>query len=433
MADRSPRQRALAAGATPEPLPVAPAGRTGPTERTGPNGPTQLPRRRPGREDTAPERGTGTAAGRGNADGEATSPGRPPRAGQPAQVRRLGRPFDRQSPFVVGFSAALGVLVAIAIGAAVYSIRSTLVLVFVSLFIAVGLDPVVVALTQRHVRRHYAVIAVLLAAVCIVGAFVYSAISPINAEVHQLVKEVPIWRNQLATGRGTLGHIARFLHLSTDLKNLDTATLAKALASGALGAGKAVLSTAASTLIVAVLTIYFLAALPSIKHFFAQLVPGSRRERFYLLLDEVLAGVGGYLIGNLFTSLVAGVGTYLWAIAFGIPYPLLLGLLVALFDLIPVVGSTIAGVVVSLVALSVSLPVAVATAAFYVGYRFFEDYLLVPRVMRQAVNVSPVVTVLAVLIGGALLGIVGALVAIPVAASIKLVLEQRVFPRLDSN
>jgi predicted PurR-regulated permease PerM len=271
--------------------------------------------------------------------------------------------------------------------------------------------------------------------VCVVGAFVYSAISPINNEVDQIAKAVPVWRHQLSTGNGALGHLAKSLHLnlSSYLHNTDTASIAKYLASGALGAGKEVLSVGTSVLIVIVLTVYFLAALPSIKRFFVQLVPATRRDRFGHLLDEVLAGVGGYLIGNLLTSLVAGLGTFLWAFAFGIPYPVLLGLFVALFDLVPVVGSTIAGVVVALVALSVSLPAAIATAAFYIGYRFFEDYLLVPRIMRHAVNVSPVVTVLAVVIGGALLGIVGALVAIPVAASIKLVLEQSVFPRLDSN
>lgn len=351
------------------------------------------------------------------------------------QVRQLGRPFNRRSPFIVGMSASLGVLVTIAIGLAVYSIRSTLVLVFLALFIAVGLDPLVESLHRRHFRRSYAVVTVLLAGLCVVGAFVYSAISPINTEVKQIIKAVPQWRSQLASGHGTFGHIEKSLHLnlSSDLHKIDTASVAKYLASGALGAGKEVLSIGSSALIVIVLTIYFLAALPSIKRFFVQLVPGTRRERFGHLLDEILAGVGGFLIGNLLTSLVAGIGTFLWAVAFGIPYPVLLGLFVALFDLIPVVGSTVAGVVVALVALAVSLPVAIATAVFYVVYRLFEDYLLVPRVMRQAVNVTPVVTVLAVLIGGALLGIIGALVAIPVAASIKVVLEQSVFPRLDSN
>ncbi|HXW82498.1 MAG TPA: AI-2E family transporter [Acidimicrobiales bacterium] len=348
-------------------------------------------------------------------------------------VRRIGQPFDRRNPFVVGFVATMGVLVAIAVAAAVYSIRGTLVLVFLALFIAVGLEPAVEFFTGHHLRRSFAVLVVVLIGVAIVAGFVYSAISPIEREINQLVVQVPKWRTQISSGKGTVGHLARQLHLSDYLSGKGVGSIASDIATGALGAGKIVLSAVSSFLIVLVLTIYFLAALPAIKSFSTHLVPESRRRRYELLLDEVLDGVGGYLLGNLFTSLIAGVGTFLWATVFGIPYPILLGLLVAFFDLIPVVGSTIAGVIVSLVALSVSLPIAASTAAFYIAYRFAEDYVLVPRVMRHAVNVSPVLTVLAVVIGGALLGIIGALVAIPIAAGIKLVLEQTVFPRLDNS
>jgi predicted PurR-regulated permease PerM len=107
--------------------------------------------------------------------------------------------------------------------------------------------------------------------------------------------------------------------------------------------------------------------------------------------------------------------------------------LVGLLDLIPIVGSTVAGIIVSLVALTVSLPVALATAAFYIVYRNAEDYLITPRVMRRTVDVPGLVTVIAVLIGGALLGIIGALIAIPVAAAIKLILEEVSYPRLDQS
>ncbi len=231
-----------------------------------------------------------------------------------------------------------------------------------------------------------------------------SAISPIEREINELIKQVPIWRNEISSGKGTVGHLAKQLHLSNYLGGKSTGSLAQDLATGALGAGEFLLGAVSDFLIVVVLTIYFLAALPAIKNFCSHLVPESRRRRFVLLSDEVLAGVGGFLLGNLFTSVVAGFGTFVWATLLGIPYPILLGLMVAFFDLIPVVGSTIAGVIVSLVALVVSLPVAISTAAFYIAYRFVEDYLLVPRVMRHAVNVSPVVTVLAVIIGGALLG-----------------------------
>jgi predicted PurR-regulated permease PerM len=139
------------------------------------------------------------------------------------------------------------------------------------------------------------------------------------------------------------------------------------------------------------------------------------------------------VLGNFITSAIAGLGTYLWLLAFGIPYPLLLAMFVALLDLIPVIGSTVGGAVVTLVALTVSLPVALATLAFYIGYRLAEDYLIVPRVMGRTVQVPAIVSLVAVLIGGVLLGIVGALVAIPIAAAIRLLLHEIVIRRLDKS
>jgi predicted PurR-regulated permease PerM len=152
-----------------------------------------------------------------------------------------------------------------------------------------------------------------------------------------------------------------------------------------------------------------------------------------LLGDEVFTKVGGYVLGNVLTSLIAGLGTYLWMVGWSIPYPALLGLLVALLDLIPVVGSTVGGAIVTLVALTVSVPVALATLAFYVGYRIAEDYLVVPRIMGRTVQVPAVVTVVAVLLGGALLGLVGALVAIPAAATIRLLIQEITFRRMDRS
>ena len=113
------------------------------------------------------------------------------------------------------------------------------------------------------------------------------------------------------------------------------------------------------------------------------------------------------------------------------PYAFLLGLFVAIMDLIPVVGSTIGGIVVSLVALTKGLPVAIATAGFYIFYRLFEDYLLVPRVMNRTVRISPGLTIMATLLGAALWGLIGALVAIPIAAGVRLVLDEVVFPATD--
>jgi predicted PurR-regulated permease PerM len=130
---------------------------------------------------------------------------------------------------------------------------------------------------------------------------------------------------------------------------------------------------------------------------------------------------------------IAGIGTYIWLVAFGVPYPLLLAFFVALMDLIPVIGSTIGGAVVSLIALAVSLPVAIGTLCFYIGYRLAEDYLIVPRIMGKTVRVPAVVSIVAVLVGGALMGIIGALVAIPVAAALRLLLLEITFRRLDRS
>jgi predicted PurR-regulated permease PerM len=177
--------------------------------------------------------------------------------------------------------------------------------------------------------------------------------------------------------------------------------------------------------------VYFLVDLPRIRATLYRLVPHSRRPRAILLGDEIFAKVGGYVLGNLLTSLITGVVIFAFLVIVGVPYALLLSLFVAILDLVPVIGSTIAGVVVCLVALSVSLHVCLATIGFFLIYRLVEDYLLVPRIIGRAVKVPALVTVVAVLLGGALMGIVGALVAIPTAAALLLLGQEMLFPRLD--
>lgn len=198
-----------------------------------------------------------------------------------------------------------------------------------------------------------------------------------------------------------------------------------------VSAGTAVFGAVADSLIVIVLTVYFLADMPRIRTALYRLVPHTRRPRAILIGDEVFAKVGAYVLGNILISVITGVATFIWLIAFGVPYPLLLAIFVAVLDLVPIVGSTIAGIVVAVVALTVSLPVCIATVVFFVVFRLLEDYLLVPRIIGRAVKVPALITVVAVLIGGALLGIVGALVAIPIAAALQLLTQEVLYPRLD--
>jgi len=345
---------------------------------------------------------------------------------------RLGRPMDRRSPFFIGMAGAAGVAVTIGLVELAIRARSVLVLIGLALFIAAGLDPVVSWLTRRRVPRWAAVIIVLLGVAGIVAGFVAAAIPPLAAQTSKLISELPHYAHILQNHNSQLGRLNVKYHIEQRLSHL-LATRGSSLIGGVLGAGALVLGAVTSTLVVLVLVVYFLAGMPQIKLFFYRLAPHSRRARVILLGDEIFTKVGGFVLGNVVTSVVAGLGTYLWMLAFGIPYPILLGLFVALMDLIPVIGSTIGGAVVSLVALTVSLPVAIATLAFYIAYRLAEDYLLVPRIMGSAVKVPAVVSVVAVLVGGALLGIVGALVAIPVAAALLLLLREVTFRRLDRS
>ena len=160
-------------------------------------------------------------------------------------------------------------------------------------------------------------------------------------------------------------------------------------------------------------------------------VPASRRERVTLLGDEVIKGIGGFISGALTVAFVAGFTSYIFLLIIGLPYALALALFVALLDLVPLIGATIAAVVVSLIGFTQSLVVGFTCVVFYIAYQQFENYVVYPRVMRRAVDVPAPVTVVAVLLGGALLGVVGALLAIPVAAAVLLILRQVAIPRMD--
>ena len=343
----------------------------------------------------------------------------------------LGRPMDRSAPFFVGLTAAFGVAVAYVIVRSIADVSDVLIIIGLALFIAIGLNPVLSFLIRRGCSRGIAVGVVTFGFVLVIAAFVLVAVSPISGEVHSLVTNYPRYKADLASGKGWAGQLIAKLHLTGYLKGRSKIKLP--IAGGLLGAGKILLSLGVATVSVVALTIYFLIALPGVTKLWLSLIPRSRRERVGLLTEEVFDRVGGFMLGNLFTSLISGVGTYLWLVIFGVRYALLLGLFVAVFDLIPMVGSTIAGIVVSLVALTKGIPIGIATAAFYIVYRFVEDYLLNPRVMKHTVKITPGLTIIATLFGGVLLGLIGALVAIPVAATIHLLLEEVTFPRQNER
>jgi predicted PurR-regulated permease PerM len=342
-----------------------------------------------------------------------------------------GRRFDRRSPFFVGLAAAAGVAVTYGVVRVLESMSSVLVLIGVAFFLALGLEPAASWFVNRKLPRWAATTLVLVIFLTLLGAFVGVAIPPLAEQAGELIRQAPHYMQQAQDHSSAVGRLNDRFHLQQRITETVNGS-GGSLLNDVVSAGTAVFSAMADVLIVMVLTVYFLADMPRIRTTLYRLVPHTRRPRVILIGDEVFAKVGAYVLGNVLISIIAGVATFIWLMAFGVPYPLLLGIFVALLDLVPVVGSTIAGVVVGAVALTVSLPVCIATVVFFVVFRLAEDYLLVPKIIGRAVKVPALITVVAVLIGGALLGIVGALVAIPIAAALQLLTQEILFPRLDN-
>ncbi|MFC5063234.1 AI-2E family transporter [Actinomycetospora atypica] len=344
----------------------------------------------------------------------------------------LGPPLNRRSPFLIGLSAALGVAAVIALVQLVPAAADVLILIGVALFVALGLEPAVSRLARRGLRRGLAVTLVCVGFVVIVGGFLAVAVPPMIEQAAGFLARTPQYLQLLGDRSSIIGQLDARFGLQQHLQQA-LADNSSTLISGVLGVGLAVLGWLGDTVVVVVLTVYFLAALPGMRRAAYRLAPASRRPRTVLIGDAICVRFGGYVLGNVVMSVIAGVVTFVWLLVAGVPYALSLAVLVALLDLIPAVGFVIGGVLITLVALTVSWPVALATLGFFVVYNLLEEYLLTPKIMGRTVEVPAVLTVVAVLVGGALLGVVGAVVAIPVAAAVLLVVQEIVFPRLDRS
>jgi len=342
----------------------------------------------------------------------------------------LGRRFNRRSPFYIGLTASAGVAVTYGAVRVLGSLSSVLLLIGVAFFLALGLEPLASWLVNRKLPRWAATTIVFALFLAMLGAFVAAAVPPLVQQATELIKQAPHYLQQAQDHSSTIGRLNDRFHLQQRITDTVKGS-GGSVVNDVVSAGSAVFGAVGDSLIVIVLTVYFLVDMPRIRTNLYRMVPNTRRPRAILIGDEVFAKVGAYVLGNVLISVIAGGATFIWLLAFNVPYPLLLGIFVALFDLVPVVGSTIAGVGVAAVALTVSLPVCIATTAFFVIFRLLEDYLLVPRIIGRVVKVPALITVVAVLIGGALLGIVGALVAIPIAAALLLLTQEVLYPRLD--
>ena len=359
-------------------------------------------------------------------DDRDVSTGEAPVAPAPEQ-QRPGSMAERVPPGLIFRWAAagtLGVLGVLILAYAVYVVRAILVLVIIALFVAVSLDPAVRWLTRRGMRRSLAVTIILVSFVVLLGLFIWSTVPPIVNQSGKLIGDLPGYLKKLTDESRTIREVTDRYHLTQRLDSLVSSLPGK-LAGGALGFLQTLLRTLASGLTVLVLTIYFMADMPRLQSGVVRLFPARRRPRIGEIVDVVVDKVGGYMIGNIIISLFAGASTYICLEIVRVPFALALAVTVALTDLIPMIGATLgAAVCVIVAAFTVSIwPRAIIVLIFFLLYQQLENYLIAPRVLRNTVDMSSVAVLLAALIGGAVLGLVGAIMAIPIAAAVKVIMS----------
>jgi predicted PurR-regulated permease PerM len=345
-----------------------------------------------------------------------------------------GPPLRRGNPFTFGFFAALGVLVALGLWNAAGQARSVLILLLVSMFIAVGLNPLVEWFMRRGLKRGLSVGVVFLLMILAVAGVAVAIVPVVSDQINSLIKNAPEWLDLLTKSK-TLDELDDKYHFIDKAQEyIQDPALAQRAFGGILGVGKVVAGALFNTFTILVLTLYFLASLPSVKRAAYSLVPRTRRTRVSILGDEVLGRVGGYVSGQFLVALTAGVMMFIFLEIVGLrEYAVALAIVVMFCDFIPMVGGLIGVVVVALIGFTGGVGIGIACLIYGVIYQQVENYVVAPRIMRRAVDIPGAVTVIAALLGGALLGVVGALLAIPSAAAILLIIREVWVRKADAS
>ncbi|UOQ59976.1 AI-2E family transporter [Leucobacter rhizosphaerae] len=341
----------------------------------------------------------------------------------------------RLNPFTFGLLGALGVLVALLIGSMVHQLATVLVYVGVALFLSLGLDPIVSFIEKKLPRA--AAVTIVVVVVILAFAGVVLAIVPILIEqVRKLIESAPKmvedimasdFYTQLTDQFGSNFEEAAkgVLTFLQDPGNIGQ------IGGGLVAVGAGIAGGITGITIVLILTLYFMASLRGMKRLATRFVPAYQRPRFSELLEDVSGAVGRYVIGQVSLALINGILSLIFLSIIGAPLPALLALIAFIGSLIPLVGTLTGSIIISLTCLIESPTTALIAAIYYLVYMQIEAYVISPRIMSRAVAVPGAIVVIAAVGGGALGGILGALVAIPVAASVIIIVQKVVFPAQD--
>jgi predicted PurR-regulated permease PerM len=349
----------------------------------------------------------------------------------------MGAPLNHSHPFYFGFLAASGAVIAITLLRALASASQVFVLIVISLFFAMGLNPAVQFFERRHLNRTKAVAATVSLVIAFVGVFIWVAAPLIVDQVNALIHNAPQMISDLKNN-STINDLNKSYGIIDTIQNKVQSSIKDGkfvigAFGGVIGVGKAVISGALALLTILVLTLYFLAALPTVTQDAYRLVPASRRPRVAKIADAIIFRVGAFVGGQITISFFASVFIFILGLVLNLPYKGALALVVFVCGLIPLIGHFIGMTIVTLIALTDKPLIAAIALASYIIYVQFENYVLTPRVMKRSLSIPGLVTIIAALIGTSLLGLVGGILAVPMAAAVLLILEEVVYPKAEKS
>jgi predicted PurR-regulated permease PerM len=338
-----------------------------------------------------------------------------------------------ERPFRWGFTVTLGVLLGLAVGGAAMGISGVLLLVFAALFISFGLDPLVQSLQRRGFSRTGAVATVAVAVALFVILVLWWVIPFAIRQATLLRAALPAYFDNLTHSSwsdsvdfGTNGLLKLLLQRAAEVSG-DPQFWAF-LSGGLVRFGIGLVDAVSAGVFIAVLTLYFLGSLSGLKNAVYSIVPASRRPTFISLSEQITDSVGRYLSGMFTLALINSIFSFVLLTVTGVPFAALIALLALFITLIPLVGTILTTALMTVVALFTSPTTALIVLITMLVYMQVEAYVLTPRVMSRAVRVPGAAVLIAAMAGGTLLGLAGALVAIPVAAGLLLIIQQVIVP-----
>ncbi|GAB3631782.1 AI-2E family transporter [Microbacterium shaanxiense] len=344
-----------------------------------------------------------------------------------------------ERPFAFGFLVTLGALAAILLGLALSNLSTVIIYIALALFAALGLDPAVRFLERRGLNRGWGVVIVLLGLIVALGLIIWAIVPVVVTQIATFVKDVP---GMIADFQGSDLYATledqfgdQFETLVGDVQGFltDPGNIA-AIGGGALQVGASIANGISGAVIVLVLIIYFVATLPGIKTAMLRLVPARDRANADIISTQITDSVGGYVMGMVTLAFINAMVVLVLYTVLGLPFPLLLAVVAFLITLIPLVGSLLFWVIGTGIALfGDNIVFALVFAVIYLIYMQVESYFLTPRVMNRAISIPGSLVVIGALVGGTLLGLLGALVAVPVTASILIIIKKIWIPRQDSR